>query len=173
MRIGVVPNETIPAFVYRLLLPHEHRVLITVRLHPAYLFPSAAMAFGGVLAALATQPVTRGDLGLRLAVWLLAGVLVVQCVLAVYSWFDYHFVVTSSRILVCQRSLFRSEVRVSLPLSQLADLRLQRSAAGRLFGYGSLISDSAGLTLGFIPYPEQLYLEVTGLLFKDPGTDDD
>jgi len=172
MGIRVVPNETVPASLYRLLLPHERQV-ISVRLHPSYLLPSAAMAFGGVLAALAVQPLTDGDLGLRVAIWLMAGFLVLQCPLAVYFWLDYHFVVTTQRVLLAERSLFRSGVRLSLPLSQMTDLRFERPPAGRILGYGTLVSNSAGLTLRFLPYPEQLYLEIVGLIFKDPGTGDD
>ena len=55
MGIRVVPNETVPAAVYRVLLPHERRV-ITVRFHPAVLIrpvaePQAAEA--------AVKPITE------------------------------------------------------------------------------------------------------------------
>jgi Bacterial PH domain len=172
MGIRAVPSETVPASVYRLLLPHERRV-ITVRLHPARLVPSAAMAFGGVLAALAAQPMASGDHGLTLALWLLAGFLVVQSLLALYSWLNYYVMITSQRILLTEQSLLRSVVRLSLPLSQVQDIRLHRPTAGRLLGYGTLVSDSARLTLTFIRYPENLYLEVSGLIFKDPGSGED
>jgi hypothetical protein len=171
MGIRLVPNETVPAAVYRVLLAHERRV-ITIRLHPARVFSPAATAFGGVLAALAVQPMASGDLGLTLALWLLAGILVVQCLLAVYLWLEHYLVITNQRILVAEQNLLRSGVRLSLPLTQVQDIRLERSAAGRLFGYGTLVSDSARLVLRFIPYPEQAYIEVCGLIFKDPGSED-
>ena len=41
MGIRVVPNETVPATVYRLLLPHERQV-ITVRFDPAVLIRPVA-----------------------------------------------------------------------------------------------------------------------------------
>ena len=41
MGIRVVPNETVPASIYRVLLPHERRV-ITVRFHPAVLIKPVA-----------------------------------------------------------------------------------------------------------------------------------
>jgi hypothetical protein len=172
MGIRVVPNTTVPASIHRLLLPSELQVL-PVKLHPARLLSSATMAFGGVLAALAVQPVASGDPGLTLVIWLLAGVLVVQCLLAVYFWLDNYVVVTSQRILLSELSLLRSGLRLSLPLSQVQDIRLERSPAGRLLGYGTLVSDSAGLILRFIPYPEQFYQEVCGLVFGDPGSGDD
>jgi len=50
MGIRVVPNETVPASVYRVLLPHERRV-ITVRFHPAVLIKPVAWALGGLALA--------------------------------------------------------------------------------------------------------------------------
>ena len=50
MGIRVVPNETVPATVYRILLPHERRV-ITVRFHPAILIRPVAWTLGGLAIA--------------------------------------------------------------------------------------------------------------------------
>src|ERR1700724_360272 len=47
MGIRVVPNETVPAAVYRVRLPHERRV-ITVRFHPAILIGPVAWTLGGL-----------------------------------------------------------------------------------------------------------------------------
>jgi hypothetical protein len=43
---------------------------------------------------------------------------------------------------------------------------------GRILGYGKFILESAGqdqalTNVDYLPYPEQLYLEVCGLIFKD------
>jgi hypothetical protein len=130
------------------------------------------MAFGGLLAAIAVQPMASGNLGLTLALWLLAGILVVQCLLAVYFWLESYVVITAYRILCVGHNLLRSGVSLSLPISQVQDIRLDRPTAGRLLGYGTLASESAGLALRFIPYPEQLYIEMCGLIFKDSGSDD-
>jgi len=51
-------------------------------------------------------------------------------------------------------------------------MSFRRSALGRLLGYGEFIIESAGHeqalhTINFLPSPEQLYLEVCGLVF--PG----
>ena len=50
MGIRVVPNETVPASIYRVLLPHERRV-ITVRFHPAVLIKPVALALAGLAVA--------------------------------------------------------------------------------------------------------------------------
>jgi hypothetical protein len=59
-----------------------------------------------------------------------------------------------------------------MPLAKVTDMSFQRSAMGRLLGYGEFILESAGQdqalsNVEYIPYPEQLYLEVCGLIFKD------
>lgn len=59
-----------------------------------------------------------------------------------------------------------------VPLSMLTDLAFRRSWAGRLLGYGTfIVTTPRGVKkIRFLPYPEQLYLEVCGLIFKDLGT---
>ena len=172
MGIRVVPNEAIPPSIYRILLPHERRV-ITVRYHPANLLPRAAVAAGGLLAAAALWPVDSTASYLSLGIWLLAALLVIQAVAAVYSWLDCYLAVTSERLILPETGFLRQGIRHSLPLAQIQDIRLIRSLGGRILGYGTLVCQSAGLTIDYIPYPEQLYLEVTGILFKDPDSGDD
>ena len=60
----------------------------------------------------------------------------------------------------------------AMPLAKVTDMSFQRSAMGRLLGYGEFIVESAGQNqalriMDHLPYPEQLYLEVCGLIFKD------
>ena len=57
-----------------------------------------------------------------------------------------------------------------IPLTKVADMSLQRSTLGQLLGYGQFIFESAGQNqamriVDLLPYPEQLYLEVCGLIF--------
>ena len=57
-----------------------------------------------------------------------------------------------------------------MPLSKVTDMSFQRSFGGRILGYGELIVESAGQNqaldrVPYIPYPEQLYLLVCGILF--------
>ena len=59
-----------------------------------------------------------------------------------------------------------------MPLAKVTDMTFQRSPMGRLLGYGEFILESAGqdqalTNVDYLPYPEQLYLEVCGLIFKD------
>jgi hypothetical protein len=61
-----------------------------------------------------------------------------------------------------------------MPLAKVTDMSFERSAWGRILGYGEFILESAGQNqaldrVNHLPYPEQLYLEVCGLIFKDTG----
>jgi uncharacterized membrane protein YdbT with pleckstrin-like domain len=65
-----------------------------------------------------------------------------------------------------------------MPLAKVTDMSFQRSFLGRIFGYGEFVLESAGQdqalrTVDHIPYPEQLYLEVCGLIFPSQDIGDD
>jgi len=175
MGIRVVPNETVPAAVYRILLPHERRV-ITVRFHPAILIRPVAEALGGL--ALAGLLTTLFHLGstLLLIIWLAWLILVIRLLFSIYQYLEDYFVVTSAGLLLAT-GVFRKTVNM-MPLGKVTDMRFERSPIGRLLGYGTFIVESAGQdqalrNINHLPYPEQLYLEVCGLIFKDPGSGDD
>ena len=176
MGIRVVPNETVPAAVYRVLLPHERQV-ITVRFHPAVLIRPVAEVLGGLaLAGLLSTTVAHGNGLAMLIIWGLWLLLVLRLVYKIYVWLDEYFVVTSQRLLLAT-GVFTKTVNM-MPLSKVTDMRFERSPSGRLLGYGKFVVESAGQeqalqTVDHLPYPEQLYLEVCGLIFKDKGDSDD
>jgi len=176
MGIRVVPNETVPAAVYRVLLPHERQV-ITVRFHPAVLIrPVAEVLLGLALAGLLSTTVAHGNGLAMLIIWGLWLLLVLRLVYKIYVWLDEYFVVTSQRLLLAT-GVFTKTVNM-MPLSKVTDMRFERSPSGRLLGYGKFVVESAGQeqalqTVDHLPYPEQLYLEVCGLIFKDKGDSDD
>jgi len=79
-------------------------------------------------------------------------------------------VVTSQRFVLATGVITR-KVNM-MPLSKVTDMSFQRTTLGRILGYGEFILESAGQdqalrVVDHIPYPEQLYLEVCGLIFKD------
>jgi membrane protein YdbS with pleckstrin-like domain len=175
MGIRVVPNETVPASVYRVLLPHERRV-ITVRFHPAVLIKPVAWALAGLAVAGLLSTIARLNGTILLIVWLAWLVLVIRLLYAIYTWLEDYFVVTSARLLL-STGVVKKTVNM-MPLGKVTDMRFERSAMGRLLGYGTFIVESAGQdqalhNIDHLPYPEQLYLEVCGLIFKDPGAGDD
>ena len=176
MDIRVAPTQTGPASVYRHLLPREDKV-IAVRFHPAVLIGPAAVVLGGLaIAGLLSTTIARNNGTAMLVIWLVWAVLVLRLVVKFLNWFVDYFVITSKRLL-STTGLFTRTINM-MPLTKVTDMRFERTATGRLLGYGKFIVESAGQeqalqTVNFLPYPEQLYLEVCGLIFKDKGDSDD
>lgn len=175
MGIRVVPNETVPAAIYKVLLPHERRV-ITVRFHPAVLIRPVAETLGGLALAGLISTLVHLDNTVLLVIWLAWLLLVIRLLFRIYQWLEDYFVVTSQRLLLAE-GVFKKTVNM-MPLSKVTDMRFERSASGRLLGFGTFIVESAGQEqalhrVDHLPYPEQLYIEVCGLIFKDPGSGDD
>jgi uncharacterized membrane protein YdbT with pleckstrin-like domain len=170
----ISPGANPPADVDRYLLPHEQEV-ITVRKHPAVLLAPVAWAvIGLVIAALLSDTVLRHDSGLTWIVWAIWGIVFLRFLWAAINWAVDYFVVTSHRFIQTS-GLFSRKVAM-MPLAKVTDMTFERSALGRLLGYGTFILESAGQDqalsrVDHIPYPEQLYLEVCSLLFK-PSKED-
>jgi uncharacterized membrane protein YdbT with pleckstrin-like domain len=167
----LVPNtDTVPASVNRFLLPHERQV-ITVHQHPAILIkPIFWVLIGLAIAGWLSNSVANGNGTVILILWILWGVLLLNLAVRVWAWAVTYFVVTSQRFVLASGIVTRN-VNM-MPLAKVTDMTFQRSATGRLLGFGKFILESAGqdqalTNVDYIPYPEQLYLEVCGLIFKD------
>ena len=109
-------------------------------------------------------------------IWVLWIVLLLRLGIKVFEWNENYFVVTSQRMLL-STGLVTKKVNM-MPLSKVTDMSFQRSTLGRILGYGEFILESAGQDqalriVDHLPYPEQLYLEVCGLIFKDKDADSD
>jgi uncharacterized membrane protein YdbT with pleckstrin-like domain len=167
----LVPNtDTVPASVNRYLLPHERQV-ITVHQHPAILIrPIFEVLIGLAIAGWLSNSVAHGNGTVILVIWVIWGIVFLRLVVKVFEWGETYFVVTSQRFLLATGIVTR-KVNM-MPLAKVTDMSFQRSAMGRILGYGEFILESAGqdqalTNVGYLPYPEQLYLEVCGLIFKD------
>jgi uncharacterized membrane protein YdbT with pleckstrin-like domain len=167
----LVPNtDTVPASVNRYLLPHERQV-ITVHQHPAILIrPIFEVLIGLAIAGWLSNSVANGNGTVLLVIWIIWGLVFLRLVVKVFEWGETYFVVTSQRFLLATGIVTR-KVNM-MPLAKVTDMSFQRSAMGRILGYGEFILESAGqdqalTNVGYLPYPEQLYLEVCGLIFKD------
>jgi membrane protein YdbS with pleckstrin-like domain len=165
-----------PVAINKYLLPREVQVA-TVRQHPAVLIAPSAAALGGLLVAgFLSVTFAHGILGL--VIWLAWLVLLLRLIWKVVNWSVDYFVVTSERLLLTTGFLTR---RVNMmPLTKVTDMSFRRTFPGRLLGYGEFIVESAGQdqalrNVEFIPYPEQLYLLICGMLFPSsaPDAEDD
>jgi len=175
MGFRLIPNETVPRSVYKHLLPHERQV-ITVRFHPAVLIRPVAEVLGGLaLAGVLSTTIAHGNGIVMLVIWVAWLLLVVRLLIKVYAWLEDYFVVTSQRLPLAT-GIFTRTVNM-MPLGKVTDMSFKRSTMGRILGYGEFVVESAGQDqalrrVDHLPYPEQLYLEVCGLIFKDSGGDD-
>lgn len=168
----ITPNtDRVPPQVNRFLLPQERQV-ITVRQHPARIIPSLVTAMGGLLAAVVIGPVVKGSGALEVAIWLLVVILIAQLASTVLDWSSRYLVITSSRMFICS-GFFAPDITWTAPLTRIQDIRLRRSIGDRLYGTGTLVLQSEHLAIDYVPYPEQLYLEITGLLVREEGHGED
>ena len=167
----LAPNtDTVPGSVNKYLLPHERQV-ISVHQHPAVLVrPIIEALIGLAIAGWASSLIAHGNDTVILVIWILWSILLLRLFWKVFEWSENYFVVTSQRLLLSEGFLTRT-VKM-MPLAKVTDMSFQRSAMGRLFGYGEFIVESAGQNqalrnVDHLPYPEQLYLEVCGLIFEE------
>jgi uncharacterized membrane protein YdbT with pleckstrin-like domain len=167
----LAPNtDTVPASVNRYLLPHERQV-ISVHQHPAVLIGPIFLVLAGLaIAGWVTGEFTNGNGTALLVIWLVWAILLLRLLWKVLDWSLTYFVITSQRLLLAKGFLLR---RVDMmPLTKVTDMSFNRTATGQLLGFGEFVVESAGQDqalrhIEYLPYPEQLYLEVCGLIFKD------
>ena len=167
----LAPNtDTVPVSVSRYLLPRERQV-ISVHQHPAVLiWPIFWVLVGLAIAGWLSSSVANGNNTALLVIWLLWGVLLLRLGWKVLQWIFYYFAITSQRLLLTQGFPYR-KVNM-MPLAKVTDMSFNRSPMGQILGYGEFVVESAGQdqalrNVDFLPYPEQLYLEVCGLIFKE------
>ena len=161
-------NERVPARINKYLLPYENRV-ITVHQHPAVLLrPFVFLLAGLVIAVVVNIWVSNADL--VFAVWALFVILLFWVIGKIIERAVTYFVVTTKRMVLAE-GVFVRKVNM-LPLTKVTEMTFQQTPFGQLLGYGEFLVESAGPEqalshITYLPYPEQLYLEVCGLIFKD------
>jgi uncharacterized membrane protein YdbT with pleckstrin-like domain len=171
--VRLVPGgdtDPVPGSIGKYLLPYERHV-ISVREHPVVLVWRALAVLAGLaLAGWLSNSVANGNTTTIVIIWLLWLVVLIWLVARIVEWWVHYFVVTSRR-LVLATGVLRRRVN-ALPLDKITDIEFQQTQTGRLFRYGQFEVFSAGQdprmkTFRFLPFPDQLYLEVSGLIFKE------
>jgi Bacterial PH domain len=162
-----------PVIVSKYLLPREVEVA-WVKRHRACLVVPVVQAFGGmVVGIIATYAIPETPARL-FVLWAVVGLLLAHLVRMTARWSVEYFVVTSERVMLV--SGFGHRLMLQIPLSALTDISFARSWAGRLLGYGAYIADIGGrpkLISDFVPYPEDLYVLICGMLFPSSADDED
>lgn len=164
-----------PASVHKYLLPHEYeQQVIIVRKHPAVLIGPIALTLAGLLVALLlTATDLRKLRAIMLIIWIAWAFILLRLVWKAIGHAVDYFVVTSTRMLEVT-GVFTRRVAM-MPLVKVTDMSFRRDFRGRLLGYGEFVLESAGqdqalTNIDHVPYPEQLYLQICALIFKDDQT---
>lgn len=171
--VRLVPTgdtDTVPASVGRFLLPSEQHV-ISVHHHPVVLLGRAIAVLAGLAGAgWLSHYAAHGNNTAILVIWLLWVMLLLWLVAKIVEWRFYHFIITSRRVVLVTGVLFRGVN--AIPLEKVTDIEFRQSQTGRLFSYGTFEVFAQNQNprmkiFRYLPYPGQLYLEVSGLIFKE------
>jgi len=166
-------TDTVPRSVVHYLLPHERQV-ITVHRHPAvFAVHCSILAAACAAASLLTIITSIGGLVLSIT-WLACSVIFLWLVIRVIAWSESYFVVTNGRMLFVTGPVPRKALTV--PMVEIRDLGFYRTIPGRLMGYGAFVVDQATHrykipSMNYMPYAEQLHLEIQGLWFSNDVDD--
>jgi membrane protein YdbS with pleckstrin-like domain len=149
------------------LLPTE-RVEVEIRRHWAVLaadtLQTILLLVVGVLLARVLASVGFAEMA---AVYFCIFV-VARWIWSLVDWSHETLIVTDKRLLLLT-GIFTRNVAI-MPLVKVTDLTFYRSSTGLMLGYGKFIVESAGQdqalsTIDFVPKPEQLYIQISELLF--------
>jgi uncharacterized membrane protein YdbT with pleckstrin-like domain len=152
------------------LLGTERRV-IRVRRHWACLlwdiFEAAALLTGAVLIS---YLLPADSAILQNILWYAALAILLRFAYFVVEWWVERIVVTDKRFMLTS-GVFVTKVAM-MPVTKVTDLTYERSMNGRMFGYGTLIVESAGQIqalnkIEYLPRPEEVYDAISELVFGD------
>lgn len=109
---------------------------------------------------------------------ILAGLgMLVRTAYRLLEWDFDRFIVTNHRIALVTGVLWNRRVAM-MPLERVTDMTYSQTVAGRIFGWGTFVVESAGQdqalrTVDRIPSPDELYRTIMKLLFapKKPAAD--
>lgn len=152
------------------LLDTERRV-IRIRRHWACLiwdsFEAAALLAVCVMISYLLPPAMWVG---QNVLWYAAFAVLLRFVYLVMEWWVERLVVTDKRF-VMTTGVFTTKV-LMMPISKVTDLTYLRSAWSRVFGYGTIIVESAGQIqalnhITYLPRPEEFYDTISELVFGD------
>jgi uncharacterized membrane protein YdbT with pleckstrin-like domain len=152
------------------LLPSERRV-IRVRRHWSYLIWDVLEAAALLAGFMIISYLLPADASLlQNVLWYGALLVLLRVAYFIIEWWVERIVVTDKRFMLTS-GVFETKVAM-MPITKVTDLTYERTVGGRMFGYGTLIVESAGQIqalnrLEFLPNPEEVYDAISELTFGD------
>ena len=166
-------SELIPQAVQNYLLPYEHMAIV-VRKHPGAYFGHCLIAGCWCVAASLITALTGGSVLILGTVWGVFAMLLAWLASRAVVWLCTYFVATNVRLIIIT-GLTTTKV-VSIPLRKISALQGRRSLLSRIIGYGEFVAEPARPDytvprLKYMPYPEQLLVEIGSLLHPEESDD--
>jgi hypothetical protein len=152
------------------LLPRETPALF-LRKHPGIMLRPAGLLLADLAMIGISAEGIMPQMGLFLGVTCSAIVpLLYYWSATIRAWRKSYIVVTNKRLIIIRWQ--RREGIASVPLAQVNDMASMRTLPAQLAGYGSLIirmrdNSHTIRKIKHIPYPEQVYLEIMGIILPD------
>ena len=160
-----------PREIDEYLLPTERRV-IRLRQHWAKMVNElSATALFLLVVVIAERYLPDSVLIDNLAFYL-ALVAVIRFTVITILWWIERIVITDKRVMLAQ-GIITHKVGM-MPLGKVTDLTFERSLGGRMFGYGTIVVESAGQIqalnrIEYMPQPEEVYEALSELVFGEKG----
>ena len=160
-----------PREIDEYLLPTERRV-IRVRQHWAFMSKDILQTTLFLTVLILLEAYLPGSVLLDNVTFYLALVAVLRFTVLTIMWWIERIVITDKRVMLSS-GLFVHSVGM-MPLGKVTDLTFKRTFGGRVWGYGTLVIESAGQNqafenIMFIPQPEEIYEALSELVFGEKG----
>lgn len=151
------------------LLDTERRV-IRVRRHWACLLWDLFEAAGLLIGVVMVSYLLPLNSPVQNIFWYVGLLVLLRFTYQVLDWYVERIVVTDKRFMITS-GIFTTKVAM-MPITKVTDLTFERSVAGRMVGYGTLIVESAGQIqalnrIEFLPSPEQVNDAISSLVFGE------
>jgi uncharacterized membrane protein YdbT with pleckstrin-like domain len=160
-----------PREIDEYLLPTERRV-IRVRQHWAVMMNHVSSTALFLLALVIGERLLPDSVLIDNLAWYLALVAVLRFTILTILWWIERIVITDKRVMLAQ-GIITHNVGM-MPLGKVTDLTFQRTLGGRMFGYGTIVVESAGQIqalnrIDYLPRPEEIYEALSELVFGEKG----
>jgi uncharacterized membrane protein YdbT with pleckstrin-like domain len=160
-----------PREIDEYLLPTERRV-IRVRQHWAVMMNHVSSTALFLLALVIGERMLPDSVLIDNLAWYLALVAVLRFTVLTILWWIERIVITDKRVMLAQ-GIITHNVGM-MPLGKVTDLTFQRTLGGRMFGYGTIVVESAGQIqalnrIDYLPRPEEIYEALSELVFGEKG----
>ncbi|OZM83710.1 PH domain-containing protein [Pseudonocardia sp. MH-G8] len=160
-----------PREIDEYLLPTERRV-IRVRQHWAVMLNHVTSTALFLLVVVISERLLPDSVLIDNLAFYLALVAVLRFTVLTILWWIERIVITDKRVMLAQ-GIITHNVGM-MPLGKVTDLTFRRSLSGRLFGYGTIVVESAGQIqalnrIDYLPRPEEIYEALSELVFGEKG----